>query len=71
MVPKNGEFLGVAFRGVQRTGTGTGKKGLGLAPAVDMDRARSKVEANFGKKPFRYDLDWERVRRLCTGSMFV
>ena len=49
-----GEFLGVAFRGVQR----------GLYPTVHICDGDT-VEGNFGQKVFRYDLDWERVRQLC------
>ena len=51
---RNKEFLGVAFRGVQR----------GLYPTVGF-WDRGAVEANFGQSAFRYDLDWGRVKRLC------
>ena len=51
----NGEFLGVAYRGVQR----------GLYPTVCFEYFGDAVEANFGQQAFHYDLDWERVKRLC------
>ena len=50
---KNGEFLGVAFTGVQR----------GLYPTVYV--SNSTVDGNFGQTAFTFDLDWGRVRRLC------
>ena len=53
---KNRDFLGVAFRGVPR----------GLYPTVSFGWGiKGTVEANFGQSSFRFDLDWERVRRLC------
>ena len=52
---KNAEFLGVAFRGVQREG---------LHPTVGLCNG-ADAKANFGQKAFQYDLDWERVRSLC------
>ena len=51
---KNGDFLGVAFRGVPG----------GLYPKAGLFEGVT-VEANFGESAFRFDLDWERVRRLC------
>ena len=56
---KNAEFLGVAFRGVQKRG---------LHPTVGLSSiifGAITAKANFGQKAFRYDLDWERVRSLC------
>ena len=53
----NAEFLGEAFRGVQKRG---------LYPTVCLYTYEGcTAKANFGQKAFRYDLDWERVRRLC------
>ena len=51
---KNGEFLGVAFRRVQRD----------LCPTVRLAPG-DIVEGNFGQKLFRYELDWKRVKSLC------
>ena len=51
----NGEFLGVAFRGIHR----------GLCPTVNIGGGGSTVEGNFGQKMFRFDLDLESVRQLC------
>ena len=51
---KNGELLGVAFRGVQR----------GLYPTVGLGYGDT-VEGNFGQKVFTFDLDWERMRQQC------
>ena len=53
---KNGDFLGVAFRGVPG----------GLYPTAYLYVVGQTVEANFGHSTFRFDLDWERVGRLCS-----
>ena len=52
----HGRFAGVAFRGVER----------GLHPTVTFNDCT--VEANFGQKPFKYDLDWQEVKQLCNGD---
>ena len=50
---KNGAFLGVAFRGVPG----------GLYPSVSLQD--ETVVANFGQKPFCFQLDWDKLRTLC------
>ena len=52
---KNGEFLGVAFKNVPG----------GLCPSVGLHWSGDIVEANFGQKPFRYAIDWDRLKSLC------
>ena len=52
---KNGEFLGVAFRGVPRD----------LYPTVGIWDITDAVEANFGQESFECELDWDKLRRLC------
>ena len=51
----NGEFLGVAFRGVPRD----------LYPTVGIWDITDTVEANFGQESFECELDWDKLRRLC------
>ena len=53
---KNGDFLGVAFREVSLLSC--------LFPTVGL-YSEDTVKANFGQHPFRFNLDWQRVRRLC------
>ena len=52
---KNGEFLGVAFRGLPRN----------LSPGVDLRFKGWAVDANFGQRSFKYDLDWDKLISLC------
>ena len=59
---KNGTFLGTALRNIPQK----------LYPAVDVyngygvqETDGSTVDVNFGKEPFKFDLDWEKVRTLC------
>ena len=52
---KNGEFQGVAFRDVPG----------GLCPSASLYYTGEIVEANFGQKSFRYDIDWDRLKSLC------
>ena len=54
---KNGDFLGVAYRRVPP----------GLYPTVGLGPFGT-VNANFGQSPFRFNLDWETVRSLCSPS---
>ena len=51
---KNGVFLGMAFGDVPPN----------LCPEVRLG-GRDVVTANFGQEPFKFDLDWDKVRTLC------
>ena len=53
---KNGEFLGVAFGGLPQN----------LSPAVDLRFKGWAVDANFGQRSFKYDLDWAKLRSQCS-----
>ena len=55
---KNGEFLGVAFGGLPPR--------LNLSPAVDLRFKGWAVDANFGQRSFKYDLDWAKLRSQCS-----
>ena len=57
----NGEFLGVAYRGLPLRDN--------LYPSVGLFCGRT-VEGNFGNSPFKFDLDWNTLRtEIATSSL--